>query len=134
MVLSAALPWVPPAAVAAAAAAFVTFVGVVDPNLPGHYPACPFLALTGYSCPGCGSLRAIHALAHGDVATALARNPFAVVSAVWLTAVWVRWLSRRLTGRPAPWLAPAWMIWVLLGAVVAFWVLRNLPGCAFLGP
>jgi len=127
-------PWLPPAAAALAAAAVLGAVGLVDPNRSGHYPTCPFLALTGLYCPGCGSLRAIHAMAHGDLGTATARNPFTVLASAWLVVVWARWLRRRLTGRPRPSPAPAWMIWTLLGAVVAFWVLRNLPGFGFLGP
>ncbi|NED58662.1 DUF2752 domain-containing protein, partial [Micromonospora aurantiaca] len=44
---------VPQAAVlggVAAGALVVAFRG--DPNEAGHYPGCPFLALTGYYCPG----------------------------------------------------------------------------------
>ena len=63
-----------PLGVAAAAAVVVTTIGALDPNVAGHYPTCPWLALTGTYCPGCGSLRAIHALAHGDPATAMARS------------------------------------------------------------
>ena len=29
---------------------------VFDPREPGIYPVCPFFGLTGYQCPGCGSL------------------------------------------------------------------------------
>jgi hypothetical protein len=47
-----------PAAVAAGALAAAALVHVVDPNDSGNYPTCPFLALTGRFCPGCGSLRA----------------------------------------------------------------------------
>ena len=43
---------------------------MVDPNQPGHYPTDPFLAITGLYCPGCGTLRALHALARGDLLTA----------------------------------------------------------------
>jgi Protein of unknown function (DUF2752) len=53
----------------------VALVGALDPNAPGHFPTCPVLALTGWWCPFCGGLRAVHALVHGDPATAVARNP-----------------------------------------------------------
>jgi len=131
---AAARPWLPPVTVAAGAAAVVGAVGVIDPSQPGHYPGCPFLALTGLYCPGCGSLRAIHAMAHGDLSTALARNPLTVVLTVGLVVLWVRWVSRRYTGRPAGRTAPGWVVWAAAAAVTAFWVLRNLPGFAFLAP
>jgi hypothetical protein len=43
-----------PLMVAGATLAATTYVGAVDPNEGGHYPACPFLALTGLYCPACG--------------------------------------------------------------------------------
>ena len=69
----------PVLAVSVAGLAAGALLYVVDPNQPGHYPTCPFLALTGLYCPGCGALRATHDLLHGDVAGALARNPLAVL-------------------------------------------------------
>jgi len=83
------------------------YVTAVDPNVAGHYPTCPFLWVTGWYCPGCGALRAIHALGHGDVMTALARNPFAVVAAGYIVITWVLWLRRTITGGKRGWLAPA---------------------------
>lgn len=41
-------------------------------------PKCPFYIFTGLECPGCGSQRVIHALAHGDVAAAWNANAFFV--------------------------------------------------------
>jgi hypothetical protein len=117
-----------PAAVLAATAA------VVDPNEPGHYPTCPFLALTGRYCPGCGSLRAIHALAHGDLATAIDRNPLAVLCVPILATIFVLWARRRLTGRQRTWAAPAAWINAFLVLVIAFWVLRNLTPFTWLAP
>ena len=51
-----------------------------DPRNPGTYPICPFLGLTGYHCPGCGTLRALHQLLHGNIIAALGYNPFTVLS------------------------------------------------------
>lgn len=119
---------------AAAAAAALASVAMVDPNEPGHYPTCPFLAVTGWFCPGCGSLRAAHALAHGDLREALARNPLMVVTVPALVVWWVVWLLRAARARPRRWLAPAWTIWALFTVIVAFAVARNLPGAEFLAP
>jgi uncharacterized protein DUF2752 len=109
-------------------------VAVVDPNEPGHYPTCPFLALTGWYCPGCGSLRAIHALAHGDLGTAIDRNPLAVLCVPLVAAIFVLWARRRLTGRQRTWAAPGSWINAFLVLVIAFWVLRNLAPFAWLAP
>src|SRR5665647_561353 len=119
--------------------AAVTLVGTgdvaaVDPNAVGHYPTCPFLAITGWYCPGCGALRAVHALAHGDLMTALARNPFVVVALGYVVVAWALWLERTARGRPVRWLAPAWVLYSVLGAILMFGVLRNLPGWTWLSP
>jgi hypothetical protein len=120
--------------VAASAVAALAWVGSVDPNEPGHYPTCPFLAVTGWFCPGCGSLRALHALAHGDLGAALARNPLMVLTVPALLGWWVAWLVRSVRGQARRWVAPAWSIWALLAVVLAFTVARNVPGAAFLAP
>jgi hypothetical protein len=126
--------WGPPAAVAAAAATVVGYVGAVDPNQAGHYPTCPFLFLTGYYCPGCGSLRGIHALAHGDLMAAIDHNVLMVAALPYLVAGYLGWLRRRGWDRPRTWLAPPWVIWALLVVVLAYWVLRNVPAFSWLAP
>ena len=122
-------------AVTAGSLAAAATLATVDPNRPGHYPACPFLFATGLYCPGCGSLRAIHDALHGDLHGALARNPFAVVMAPLLAVAWVCW-GLRLLGYDAPHptrLRVGW-IWALLGVVLGYWVLRNVPGWTWLSP
>ncbi|MDP4508425.1 DUF2752 domain-containing protein [Nonomuraea sp. NBC_00507] len=124
-----------PLGVAAGAGAVFAFVGAVDPNEPGHYPTCPFLWLTGLYCPGCGTLRTIHALAHLDPVAALGLNPLAVVMIPFLLFWWGRWVVRAWQGRPrrTTLAHPAWL-WAFLGVVMVYWVVRNLPFGAFLAP
>ena len=43
--------WAGPAAVTAAAASAAAVLWSVDPNEPGHYPTCPFLAVSGLYGP-----------------------------------------------------------------------------------
>jgi hypothetical protein len=103
----------------------------VDPTAAGSVlPPCPLHALTGLYCPGCGSTRALHALLHGDVPTALSMNPLLVIALPLLAAMalnaagWRPAGTQRLwraLGQPLPWLV------VLLG----FAVLRNLPWAPF---
>jgi len=125
----------PVVAVTTAGLAAAATLFAVDPNEPGHYPTCPFLATTGLYCPGCGALRGIHDLLHGDVAGALARNPMTVIAVPYLILAWITWVLR-VAGRPAPRSTslPPWTIWLLLGVVVAFGVLRNVPGWDWLSP
>lgn len=123
-----------PIASAAAALTAAAYVAAIDPNQPGHYPLCPFRYLTGYACPGCGSLRAVHDLATGQPVAALHRNPLTVAVVPFAVVMWLLWVHRAATGRGRRWAAPAWVLWSLLGLVLAFWLLRNMPGFAFLGP
>lgn len=117
-----------------AAVAGAAYVHAVDPGVAGHYPGCPFLMLTGWYCPGCGSLRALHALTSGDVSTALARNPLTVLVVALVVAGWVGWLGRAYAGRPLTVNPSPRLLWAGLGLVAAFWVLRNVPGWTWLSP
>ena len=123
-----------PALVAAGCAAAGGVVFAVDPEVPGHYPTCPFLALTGFSCPGCGTTRAVHALLHGDPALALQRNPLTVAALVVLAVAFALWSRRLWQGRLRSWVAPPWVLYGLLGVILAFWALRNVPGWTWLSP
>lgn len=126
---------VPMATLAGTAAAFA-YVGSVDPNHPGHYPVCPFLALTGLYCPACGGLRSAYAVVHGDFGAAAHDNVLAVVGYGVCGVLWVLWAIREARGRPAaggPRVRPAaW--WALGAVVVVFTVIRNLPFGAALAP
>lgn len=111
------------------------YVAAVDPNAPGHYPVCPVLAATGWWCPGCGGLRAVHALAHGDLATAAHDNLLVVVLAMVVGVLWSGWLWAALTGGRAPKVRFGLPQTVLLLLVLAvFMVYRNLPVGAGLAP
>ncbi|MBT2228700.1 DUF2752 domain-containing protein [Nonomuraea sp. NEAU-A123] len=124
-----------PLGVAAAAGAVFAVVGTINPNEPGHYPTCPFLWATGLYCPGCGTLRTIHALAHLDPVAALGLNPLAMAMIPFLLFWWGRWLVRAWQGKPrrTTLAHPAWL-WAFLGIVLVYWVVRNLPFGAFLAP
>ncbi|WP_413254481.1 DUF2752 domain-containing protein [Streptomyces europaeiscabiei] len=51
-------------------AAVALATALADPAQPGPFPACPFRAVTGLDCPGCGSLRALHQLTRGHMVAA----------------------------------------------------------------
>ncbi|SFC84196.1 DUF2752 domain-containing protein [Streptomyces aidingensis] len=121
-----------PLTVLGAGLAALGLAGAVDPHRPGALPVCPVLSLTGFHCPGCGGLRAAHALAHGDPAAALSANALAVTAGALLAVLLLRTLvsaarDRLPPGRP-PLPAPGRA--AVLAAVIcvtAFTVLRNLP-------
>jgi len=85
------------------------------------YPRCIFHAVTGLECPGCGSLRAAHSVLHGDFAMAFRLNPLLFVLLPLAGLTWVIYRPAGLSAVPAKW------IWTLLGVIIAFGVLRNLP-------
>lgn len=126
--------WAPYAALGAVAAASA-YVAAVDPGHPGHYPTCPFLAVTGHYCPGCGTLRMVHALTHGHVAEAFGYNALAFLALPAVAYLWVRWAAAARRGRPlqATLLRP-WAIIAFTVVTVVFWVVRNLPAGHALAP
>jgi hypothetical protein len=64
------------------ALAAVALLFAFDPATTWWFPSCPFRALTGWLCPFCGSLRALHALLRGTPRIALALNPLATAGLV----------------------------------------------------
>lgn len=101
----------------------LAYIGFGDPHSPKFlFPVCPFHALTGLYCPGCGGLRMTHDLLHGDLAAATRDNVFLLVGLPLLSA-WsvVRWRQGKA-------LMKAPVIVVVIAAVLAWSVVRNLPG------
>jgi len=87
---------------------------------------CPFRALTGFACPGCGSARGLHALAHGDLVGAFKFNPFLVVALPFLIYVLIRHTNSVMRDQPINRnRLDAKYIWVLFFAILGFWVFRN---------
>ncbi|MDR1852100.1 MAG: DUF2752 domain-containing protein [Propionibacteriaceae bacterium] len=122
--------WAKPVGVGALGLGGLIWIATVDPNEPGHYPTCPSLWLAGIYCPGCGSLRGIHALTHLDFAALVGMNPALLLALPYLGWAWVFWLLRSVGLAQRKRLAPAWVLWTLFGALLAYWVLRNIPALA----
>ena len=106
----------------------VAMLFVFDPATSGAFPPCPFRYLTGWYCPGCGSLRAMHQLLHGNLHAAWAMNPQMVI---FLPFVAYGLASRALfevSGRELPrFFIPASCIRALCVIVILFAIARNLP-------
>lgn len=88
-----------------------------DPHQSVWFPPCPFNALTGLYCPGCGSTRALHLLLHGQVVDALGRNLLMVVSLPILGLM----LARPSVPRKQ------WVCWTALVVLISYGILRNIP-------
>lgn len=99
-----------------------------NPSTTALFPTCPFLAFTGCYCPGCGSLRALHQVTRGHLLIALGLNPLMVLSMPFLGYFFVSRAMFAFVGRPLKtfFLRPE-LIWTLLGIILAYWVLRNVP-------
>lgn len=130
-----ARPALPPGLVGVLGIAAVVYVSQVDPNEPGHYPTCPWLWLTGTYCPGCGTLRMLHAVTHGHFAHGFGLNPLGAVICVWAVVEYGRWTWATLTGRPyGSWPRSIYWAWGVVAAIIAYWIVRNLPFGAALAP
>ena len=103
-----------------------------DPVRHSFYPTCVLHKLTGLNCPGCGGLRAMHHLAHGNIVTAFHCHPLFVTLLPLLLLLGIRWLihGRSAFDRRSVLFRPA-MLWALLTVTLLFTILRNLPWPAF---
>ena len=125
-----------PVLVAVALLAASVALHLRDPHRAGSWGFCPWLALTGTYCPGCGGLRAVNDLTHGDVAAAASSN-LLFVGALPLLGLWWgrsvvdgwRGVRRHVDERRA-----LLVTYAVLGATVVFWVVRNLPFAGWLTP
>lgn len=100
-----------------------------DPETHEGFFACPFHWLTGLFCPGCGAQRAMHDLTHARLGDAWGHNAALVIS---IPLLGIQWALGRLYG-----FAPGndnRFVWAWGIGIIAWWVLRNLPGMEALAP
>ncbi|MBD0370575.1 MAG: DUF2752 domain-containing protein [Pyrinomonadaceae bacterium] len=110
--------------------AVLLYVRLFNPATPGEgfYISCPFHSLTGLNCPGCGTTRGLHQLTHGHILTALNYNALMVLSLPVMAYAFVSYalVAARGRGLPKPFVKAVY-IRALFWAVIAFWILRNIP-------
>jgi hypothetical protein len=118
-----------PLLLAGAVALGCAYVLVQNPNESSAYPQCPLKAMTGLDCPGCGMTRAVYSLLHGDLAGAVSHNLLLIVALPVLAVLLGRWTLTCIgvPVRPLPRWRP-WMTWVACALLVAFAIVRNIPG------
>jgi hypothetical protein len=118
------------AAVVCATFTVAAVLAAFDPATTWWFPSCPLFALTGWQCPLCGSLRALHALAAGSLEAGWTLNP--VTTAVALAGVSalaadvVRPGHESRVDRLSQWCFSA----RALALLVVFGVCRNVPALA----
>lgn len=94
----------------------LVFLYFYNPQDVVFFPRCPFYALTGYKCPGCGTLRAIHALLHLRIVDAFYLNPFMLIAIPVMIGMLIsrRFAFNVIVGKS------------ILGTTLLYWVLRNV--------
>jgi hypothetical protein len=120
---------VPPVATITGLAAATLALYVRDPHASGSWGYCP-ISLLGFYCPGCGGLRAVNDLTHGDLAGAVSSNALLMLAlpfAVFLLARWAvdAWQGRQ---RGVPTLSSWPGLSVVIALITVFTLVRNLPG------
>lgn len=104
------------AAITATLAAAVALY-LYNPSETALYPKCPFFVLTGYKCPGCGTLRGLHALLHGRIIEAIHFNLFMVISIPILILLTFFKKVRSSVIFPR----------IILAGILIWWIVRNTP-------
>lgn len=99
-----------------------------SPSEVTFFPKCPFHSITGLDCPGCGSQRTLHHLAHFEIKKAFISNPLLIMAIPYmLTGIYFEYfggkenyprMRRILFGKKAT-------VTVLI-VVLLFWIGRNL--------
>lgn len=123
--------------IVAMGAAAMLMLDIYDPVTSGVFPPCPLHYLTGWYCPGCGSLRAIHQLLHGNLSAAWALNPLTVLLLPFLAYGTASYALFEIRGQHLPRLfLPAVWIRALCAVIILFGIARNIPFYPFnlLGP
>ncbi|HEX4190440.1 MAG TPA: DUF2752 domain-containing protein [Marmoricola sp.] len=100
-----------------------------DPHQHGAWGLCPFKAMTGLDCPGCGGLRAVNDLTHGQIGAAFHSNALFVGSIPLLAVLWLVWAARSWNGSGAlvSERAAQRLLYAVVVLAVVFAVWRNTP-------
>lgn len=124
-----------PAVVVAGTTVACTAIWLGDPTTPGgHLPVCPTKSLFHVDCPGCGSLRMIYSLMHGDFGAAVRYNAVGVLAVVLLIWSFVAYCLRLWAGRRIKtWQHFRYSAVAVLVVVGVWFLIRNLPFAPFTG-
>lgn len=108
-----------------ALAAILLLYASFDPS-SNPFPRCIFLSLSGLKCPGCGSQRALHAIMHGDLASAWHYNAVLIISVPLLALLSFGSLYKKRYPRLYNRLNSGTVIWTVFAITIGWWILRNI--------
>ena len=104
------------------------YLYVFEPGKSGFFPGCPFRLITGFTCPGCGTTRALHQILHGHFDTAFTLNPLLLLAIPFLLFAFIRYSVIVMRGGvPRPNALPAPYIYAIFFIILSFWIFRNTP-------
>ena len=102
--------------------AYAVFAGLTGLSIP-----CPFHALTGLLCPGCGVTRMCLALLTLDLSAAWAANPVLLLLLPVLAALLIRQAMRYVkTGRSTLSRRESALVWGMAAVLLLWGIARNL--------
>lgn len=109
-----------------ATSAFI--VGYFNPTTAGFFPQCPFHAVTGLNCPGCGLTRGFNSLFQGDILSAVHFNALLPIMALVFAYFTLSLFFTVIRGRGLSWsfFTPK-MMYFIVALVFIYAIVRNLP-------
>ena len=100
----------------------------LNPSEHSFFPKCALYMATGFSCPGCGSTRALYQLTHGDVLEAMRLNPGLMALITLGITDYVRFVVSVIRGNPFQTLfGRLKLLGALMGLMLVYGIIRNLP-------
>ena len=104
------------------------YLYIFEPGKSGFFPGCPFRLLTGFTCPGCGTTRALHQILHGHFDIAFTLNPLLLLAIPFFLFAFIRYSVIVMRGGvPRPNALPAPYIYAIFFIILSFWIFRNTP-------
>lgn len=102
----------------------------IDTTQAVFAPKCFFFQMTGFKCPGCGTQRALHELAHLRIFGVARYNPFLFFAIPYLLLLsYLEFLGgNKRTPRLSRLVYSRWGVMSVFWAIIAYWVLRNVFG------